>query len=71
MMNNIYLNFCITAKGWDTNCKLIPGLDTDYTNAPDTCEVWELDCCDKDCALAKKNTAQGLCDSDKQSCMYL
>ena len=57
------------AKGYDSNCATVPGLESDYNNAPDSCVGQGYSCKTKEEVLALKTAAEADCDTDKQECM--
>ena len=63
-----YKHQIFAAKGYDSNCATIPGLDSDYNNAPDSCAGQGNSCKTKEEVLALKAAAEADCETDKQNC---
>ena len=64
----LHLYLIFTAKGYDSNCPTIPGLESDYNNAPDSCAGQGNSCKTKEEVLALKTAAEADCETDKQNC---
>ena len=63
-----YTHQIFAAKGYDSNCATISGLESDYNNAPDSCAGQGYSCKTKEEVLALKTAAEADCETDKQNC---